>query len=313
MDGVKIICVGTTLEQWENNPLIKFKSTLNEDTAEISKKKFATYKGLSFIVKPKLKSKGFNLIIRGSIAQYYNNGKDNAFDYDFDMLKQTINELCEKFNINHKTAIIQHLEIGVNISLDKNIDSILSGLIAYQNDIFTHPTPKGKFNGKEIYRQEYRYKIYDKGLMINKAHKNLLRIEFAAKSRKYLRKHNIEVLADILNIDNLNSLKAELIDFWQNTIFHSDKMQFDKMTNQQHIKWLTLCDPTHWEKINRSQRFRAKKRFQQLKNQFSTTRTQEKILQMIKDKFKDLSIENTINTNQSLHNTQNKSVTLYAM
>ncbi|KAB8152413.1 hypothetical protein EZY14_013445 [Kordia sp. TARA_039_SRF] len=287
------MCIGTTLEQWDKNPLLYFKVTCYERTGEVGAIKRAKYKGLQFIVVSNSYPNSYKLIIRGSIARYYNNGKDNAFDYNFEMLKQTINELCEKFNINPNTAIVQHLEIGANIAPLIRVKIVLSRLIAFQKDVFTSLKTKNEFNGKEICRQQYRFKVYDKSIMTRNVDKNLLRIELAIKSRKFLKKYNIEVLADILNIDNLNSLKAELINFWENVIFYCDEMQVEKMTNRQHKRWQTLCNPIYWEQINKAQRFRANKRFRELKNEFSTTDTQEKILQLLKEKFETLAIEHT--------------------
>ena len=117
IDGVKIKCIGTKSDDWERNPLLKFGSKIDTITGEIlAKNKVAFYRGLSFHIVPSTISDANLLFVRGSLATFYNNGTNNAFDFDFKMLCEVIKELQTAFNINPDKAIIQAFEFGANIN-----------------------------------------------------------------------------------------------------------------------------------------------------------------------------------------------------
>lgn len=300
------MCIGTTPKSWEQNALLQFQSKLNENTGEISEVKYAFYKGLFFKIVPSTVSKQFHLIIRGSLAKYYNNGKNNAFDFNLIMLEETINELQTKFNINPHKAILQNFELGVNINTNKPIKTIIRGIRAYQSSCFVKLKTDEIFNGKQIKRQEYNYKIYDKSIKNPKTDENLLRIEVAIKSTKLAKKHNIRVLADILDLEKLNSIKPLLIDVWRNMIFYDKGVKLREMTAFQRQKWLFLCDATNWETFTRAQRFKAKKTFQELKHKFCTSKTQEETLQLLIQKLEILSANKHNKNGNDLRNFLNK-------
>ena len=94
IDGIKIICIGTKPNQWVKNPLLSFTSKVDEQTGEIkSDTKIAIYRGLRFFLIPSTIADKTHCIIRGSLAKYYNSGRDNAFDFDLRMVHETIEEL----------------------------------------------------------------------------------------------------------------------------------------------------------------------------------------------------------------------------
>ncbi|WP_142785009.1 hypothetical protein [Changchengzhania lutea] len=299
---MKILCIGTTPHDWEHNPLLQFQSKLNENTGEISEAKYAFYKGLFFKIVPSTVSKHHHLIIRGSLAKYYNNGEHNAFDFDMNMLKETVKELQNTFKVNPNKAILQNFELGANIKPDKPIKSIIRGIRAYQNSSFGQLKTEEIFDGKQLKRQEYNVKVYDKGIATPKDTESLLRIELAIKSTKLGRKHNIKVLADILKPENLNSIKLLLISVWRDMIFYDKGAKLRKMTPRQRQKWLFLCDATNWETFSRAQRFKAKKTFHELKHEFCTSNTQADVLQLLVQKLEVLSANNRLINGNALRN-----------
>jgi len=115
-----------------------------------------------------------------------------------------------------------------------------------------------------------------------------LRIELAVKSRKKAKKYNIEFLSDLAEPDKLNIVKTDFLKVWKEMIFHDKGIKWREMTNSQQKKWLYYLDQTNWEKFTRIQRTRAKKHFLQLKNEFSTSYTQENILFILEEKLKEL-------------------------
>ncbi len=138
IDGIKIRCIGTLPLDWECNQLLKFASSIDTTTGEIlAKNKVAFYRGLSFHLIPSTVANNTHCIIKGSLATYYNQGTNNAFDYDVAMLQETILELEKLFKINPITAEIQAFEFGANISPIQPTKQIINGLRAYQGDNFT--------------------------------------------------------------------------------------------------------------------------------------------------------------------------------
>jgi hypothetical protein len=289
IDGVKIKCIGTAPQDWECNQLLKFASSIDTTTGEVlAKNKVAFYRGLSFHLIPSTVANTTHCIVKGSLATYYNKGTNNAFDYDVAMLQETINELKSLFKINPLTAEIQAFEFGANITPTQPTKQIINGLRAYQSDNFTGLKMDNVFNGKQLQRQEYIFKIYDKGLQTAKPEANLLRVEYAIKSTKIARKYGIVVLSDLNSTDKLNRLKTVLLDVWANVIFYDKGMKWRYMSRSQKEKMLYYLDATNWEKFTKMQRNRAKKHFRDLHALFCTSTTQSDVLELLRAKMDEL-------------------------
>lgn len=288
-DGIKIKCLGTNPKDWENNSLLKFASSVDVETGEIlSNNKTAYYKGLYFCLIPSTVSDSTHCIIKGSLAKFHNNGNDNAFDYSIDMLQDTINELEKRFSVDPLRAEIQSFEYGVNVHPTQPIKQILNGLRAYQSDNFIGLKEQGIFNGKQLKRQEYSYKMYDKGLSIGKPEINLLRVEYAVNSIKTARKYNIRTLADLSKISVLNMLQTTLLEIWNEIIFYDLGMKWRYMTDSQKEKMLLYLDATNWKKFTKMQRLRAKEHFRDLHNLFCSSKTQVEIHELLRLKTEEL-------------------------
>ena len=306
IDGVKIRCIGTAPHDWECNQLLKFASSIDTTTGEVlAKNKVAFYRGLSFHLIPSTVTNATHCIVKGSLATYYNKGTNNAFDYDFEMITETIKELENLFNINPETAEIQAFEFGANINPTQPTKQIINGLRAYQSDNFTGLKMDNVFNGKQLQRQEYIFKMYDKGLQTAKPEANLLRIEYAIKSIKILRKYDIVVLSDLLNIDKLNALKPTLLKVWTNTVFYDKGMKWRYMNDTETKKMLYYLDATNWGKFTTVQRTRANRHFKQLHGLYCTSTTQTDVLELLTLKLDKLTavqccdLRNFLNENES--------------
>lgn len=287
------MCVGTDPAVWEMHPLLSFATKVDEQTGEIkSGTKTAFFKGLHFFLIPSTKSSEIHCIIRGSLPKYYNNGRDNAYDFDTTMLRETIQDIAKRFKIDISKAVVQHFEFGLNIETEEKPKKIIRGLRAFQSDIFTSLKVDEVFNGRQIQKQEYQYKVYDKALQLRKKNKNILRIELAVKSRKKAKKYGIEVLQDLTEIENLERMKPDLLKVWEEGIFHDRGIKWREMSTPQQKKWLFYLDATNWESFNRQQRTRAKKNFLQLKAKFSTSITQEKTTALLRKKLEVLTAVN---------------------
>lgn len=289
IDGVKIKCIGTIVNDWLNNPLLIFCSKVDITTGEIlTKNRIAFYRGLSFHIVPSTVSDTEHLFIKGSLATFYNQGKNNAFNYDVAMLAETINELETVFNIKPKQAIIQAFEFGANIAPKQSTKTIIKGLRAYQSYNFSGLKMDSVFNGLQLKRQDTNFKIYDKGLQTAKPETNTLRIEYALHFNKVTSKHGFKVLADFLSVDKLNALKLLLLEVWANTIFYDKGMKWRNMTQKQKEKMLYYLDATNWPKFTKMQRKRAKDNFKVLYAQYCTSTTHTDILQLLAQTLNEL-------------------------
>lgn len=289
IDGVKIKCIGTAPQDWECNQLLKFASSIDTTTGEVlAKNKVAFYRGLSFHLIPSTVANTTHCIVKGSLATYYNKGTNNAFDYDVAMLQETINELKSIFKINPLTAEIQAFEFGANITPTQPTKQIINGLRAYQSDNFTGLKMDNVFNGKQLQRQEYIFKIYDKGVQTAKPEANLLRVEYAIKSTKTARKYGIVVLSDLNSTDKLNRLKTVLLDVWANVIFYDKGLKLRYMNDADTKKMLYYLDATNWGKFSTMQRNRAKKHFRNLHGLYCTSTTQSDVLELLSKKMDKL-------------------------
>lgn len=289
IDGVKIKCIGTTPEVWLNNTLLKFCTKVDTTTGEVlAKNRVAYYRGLAFHIVPSRVSADVHLFAQGSLATYYNGGVNNAFDFDVNMLAETIAELQTKLNINPDTAVIQSFEFGANIVPDQSVQSIIKGLRAYQSDTFGALKMDKVFNGKQLKRYETNLKLYDKGLQIAKPQLNTIRIEYCFLYSRIVNKHGFSVLADFLDVDKLNALKSILLDVWANIIYYDKGMSWRLMNQKQKEKMLYYLDATNWGQFTKMQRKRAKENFRELYDQFCTSTTQADVLGLLAKKLNDL-------------------------
>lgn len=288
-DGIKILCKGTKPQDWEHNPLLKFATKIDTTTGEfLANSRVAFYRGLSFHLIPSTISTETHCIIKGSLAVYYNKGGNNAFDYDITMIEFTLHELANKFKVNIETAEIQAVEFGINLTPEQPIKQIINGLRAYQSTTFTGLKMDNVFNGKQLVRQEYAVKIYDKGLQTQSPETNTIRIEYAIKSTKTARKHGVCVLKDLLSPFVIESLKVALLGVWENVIFYDKGMKWRYMNDHQQKKMLYYLDATNWIKFSKMQRLRAKKEFKSLTEQFCSSTTHAEITNLLTQKIDQL-------------------------
>ena len=289
VDGVKISVTSLNGSTWEHSPELHFRSAVNELTGEIlAPTKVAIYNGLRFYVTKS--KKGDNLYyysVRGSLHKYFNNGEHNANKLSFRELKEVINDLYHRFNIDPETSTIHNLEFGLNIHTDISPKKIVQSLIVWRNDAFYGLKIEGVTVGKKSPKQRYILKIYDKGKQSSISDSNILRIEIAVKKMSYLKGTGIVTLGDLLKTSSLLHLGEILAREWQQVIYYDYGMRWRQMTQFEKTKALYYLRPSHWELFNKYQRTRAKKHFTQLLSKYCISITHQNIASKI-DKFNEL-------------------------
>ena len=292
IDGIKIELPSQTAKLWLSNNLLDFHTYTNVNTGELLDNTIvAKYKGLVFTIIKSLKQVNtYYCYIRGSLHKYYNNGIHNYNDFTLKDLRNVVKELKSKFNIEPKTAILRNLEFGVNINAPIPTSQLLKDLVSYGAYSFGTLTVEGLKVGKTISQQETKLKVYDKGKQYKTGTNNLVRIEIAVKKMRYLKKHNISTINDLLDTPKIKSLGTVLISYWDNIIYYDKKMDYKLLTTFERKKMLYYATPRNWTEFSRMQRTRAKKHFTKLIDKYGST-TQKEISSLIIKKWEHLTSE----------------------
>jgi len=290
IDGVKIDCTNCHNLNWQNNKYLKFYTNVNIHTGELlDNTQIAKYKGLKFFITQSTKYKNKTYYsVRGSLHKYFNKGKHNANDFTIDDLQTVINELQQKFNIEPTRATIHNLEFGVNIYTPVPVKEVLKGLVSYGSYTFGTLKIEGVPVGKVLQKQQTNTKIYDKAKQNQKPINNLLRFEIAVKKMIYLKSYGITTLSDLQDKDKIRPLGALLVSVWNDIIYYDKNINWKQLTEFERKKILYYATPRNWNEFSIKQRYRAKKHFNKLLKEFSTSTTHTKISNLIEQKCKQL-------------------------
>ncbi|NME66609.1 hypothetical protein [Flammeovirga aprica] len=218
-------------------------------------KLFFKYKGLDLMIS---KGKnGMHCTVKGSLHKFWNEGVHNANTYTYQDFIQTLKKLKDELFINPKETELQNIEFGVNIELpkDKNVKTVLRGLIANGNKIYEQNTQDGALS-TTIKRDNYTIKTYDKTAQtksIQKKYKpknNLLRLEVAYNKMKTLKAMGVYSLFDLSNIGVFKSMGLWLLERWADAVF-IDRQEIEFITNRLTLKQCThfyyMLDAPIWE------------------------------------------------------------------
>ncbi|GIJ97820.1 hypothetical protein CAPN001_23890 [Capnocytophaga stomatis] len=298
IDGVKIIVPCGLATLWLNNPRLQFCTYTGVNTGEVlGNSVVAKYKGLKFFIRTHSETgKATQCEIQGSLHKYFNAGKHNANDFNFNDLQAVISDLNEKFNVQPETAYLQNIEFGVNVLTPITANEILKNVVAYKNEAFISLYVEKKEVGKQILQQRQRLKIYDKGKQYKRPEKNLTRFEIAVKKMEALKAYNIKTLSDLTQSEKISPLISLLLDWWSNTIYYDKSINLKHLSDFQQKKVLYYATPRNWQEFNRMQRTRAKAHLQKLMNAYGS-KVQTEIGTIISEKWQELSAEKCIRFN----------------
>ena len=290
IDGIKIDVHSLNGSKWLSNKLLHFHTYTSVETGELLDGTIvAKYKGLKFFITQSTKYENrVYYSVRGSLHKYFNNGKHNANDFSFYDLQNVIQELQQKFNINPKTSTLRNIEFGTNVITPIDAKEVLKSLVCYGKYTFGTLKIEGLIVGKRIAKQQSSLKIYDKGKQYQKA-TNLVRFEIAIHKMIYLKKFGIVTLSDLQDIAKIEPLGSILLNYWDDVIYYDKKIDWKRLTEFERKKILYYATPRNWFDFEIKQRYRAKKHFKELMQQFSTSKTHKEIYNLIGLKWSDLS------------------------
>lgn len=290
IDGFKIDLPYLNGPEWLENDYLEFFTPASVKTGELKENTLeARYKGLVFTIKASTTLENRNYYqVRGSLHKYFNDGEHNYNDFTLGNLQTVIVDLQEKFSIVPETTILRNLEFGVNIKSLITVKAILKNIIAHGSDTFGSLKIDGVDVGKFLGKQQYRVKIYDKGKQYKRPDKDLVRIEIAVKKMHYLQSYGITTLSDVLNQTRIKPLGNLLISFWENIIYYDKKINWKALSEFERKKVLYYAAPRNWSDFEKKQRYRAKKHFQNIKTKYGDENSQEKIKNLIAQKWEDI-------------------------
>ncbi len=280
IDGVKIEIYSEQLcRQLLNNPMLKFLTPVEENTGEIHFPKRTVFKHLYFSI-----YQSHRIEIRGSLHKYWR--EENFSDFSFSDLKECLNDLQERFNIDLAKARISKVEFGVNVSPLFNPYEFCENLIVYRGKSFDRmKTRNGKPNiGFECGLNQYSVKIYDKGKQYLKT-ENILRVEIPVCRMAYLSKLGIKTLADLKEKTILKALGRVLLECYSNVVVNDDTVRKARLTANEKRIYSLCSNPKEWERFNRKHRYKRKKQFERIVSKYSERNWKQETAKMISDKW----------------------------
>lgn len=308
VDGFQIKTTQYTHDYWINKSGFDFLSKCNERTNTIvGNGSYTEYNGLylsAYVGREANVSKGVRATpdschIRGSLARFYNNGGDNAFDFTSSMVKEGLELMENSFDLDFDRCDLRGLEVGFNIELPTTVNKILGNIKQINDSSFTS-YKDGRFSiGLVSKRQQYELKFYDKGKVANKTNTNLLRMEINIKRSSYLKTFGITGLSDLKDSIKVKRVALAVVDMWKNSIFIESKIQYRKMTNYEQKKWLYYSNATNWDSFKtRIQKRRAKEYYNRLIKDYCNDSMKDKITKLMLDKIDFLTTDNCIQITQ---------------
>ena len=281
IDGVKILCVGTDWELWQDHNDLDFWAYVNTNTGEVpTQTKVASLNGLMFKLCPYQNDNGkFHPLIKGSLHNFWNEGKGNADNYSLSDIQKTVDILKDKFGVVPEKAVLQNLEFGLNIHLPITAKEFISNIISMPDKAFAAMDIKRPSMGRVCHRTEYGLKIYDKCYQQNgERNKKILRIELTAKKSRFLDKFNINVLSDLTNTDNLAKMGAYLLRTFSDLIYYDGSINEKLLYKRELLKLKDFCSAYYWERLDRKKRYKKRLQYDKMMLGYSANNVKKNVL-----------------------------------
>ena len=276
-----------------SNPLLDFYRPINERTAEI---KTVDRKGKEINpfqtaylngIQVKVYDNG-RVIIQGSLHKYWNSGAHNFNDFNIVEVSRTIAHFISLFKIDPTHALINQLEIGININPPQHPKTILHGLFEHLKQPFEKTHTRTEGNYYQARHNNFILKTYDKGKQYRKAwniKEELLRFEIKYY-RTQLKRMGINTLQDLKEFPFM-AFVEELVSRWNECLFFDFSMKLDS-TNK-----IEYSNPNYWIQLRKNlSRAGFKKHRDKLRlmNQNEAGDIQNKIAEIIQQKALELTI-----------------------
>lgn len=287
IDFVKILIIVHNIDWVKNHPVLDFNISVCESTGEmVEDTRTFTWKGIEFeLINLKY------LYIRGSLHKFRQGGT-NWDRFPFAELFTAIKEICETLGLSPYACKLENIELGVNLHNPKGFTApkVISNLKDYKGDEFSYMKSNRVRIGKEVYKQRYGLKIYDKGKQQNPAIDDL-RYEIKVLKMIHLEECGIHALADLLDPDKLRCFGAILCATINELIIFDPLLKKSPLTKLERelIKWGR--NPHNWTELadtnRRKYRYR-RTRFNEITLKYIPVPIREKLYNAVSNEIENL-------------------------
>lgn len=223
------------------------------------------------------------LLITGSLHKFYHGV--NHTDFLLSDLFKSISSICEAIGIAPVAGHILQMEYGVNIRTPFAPKELLSRLICMKYRSFNAMKPLHCI-GRDCYIGDWGVKIYDKGKQYGLPD-HLLRMEKKVTNSRFLRKMNIQTLADFTPA-GLERLVEDFVVMFRHVLVNDRSIKDDSLTGRQRLALANYRNPGYWEVLSRHAAHNARKRFDLLIGKYGNETYLNTVLKLTEAKASQL-------------------------
>lgn len=257
VDFIKVTNAGVDPNVFLNNPQLSFIDRIDTKTGElIGGRKSAKYNEMKFFITPNGIT-GFE----GSLHKYFNEGYHNYNDFTLGNLRSTVADIQMRFGIDPSKAVLNNVELGVNLEVPFNPDSFIDHLVTHNYSQFNIEKDKNK-NYSQVNYSQFIIKIYNKGLQ-NGLSKNILRFEVKVVRMAKLGKYDIRTLQDLLMAEKLHSVRHLLLKVLNEIIYWDESINHDLLAPHERELLRDGYNSKFWQDHLKKTRSNASKKFRQ--------------------------------------------------
>lgn len=258
-DGVKFRCDSMDLRQLETLP-IEPEMCVGFRTGEL-KKITGECDGIKFEVSHAPETGRMFCRFRGSLHRYANGGAPNVGPFTFDRVCQAVAGLCDRFGIEPENARLENLEIGVELPLPIPARQFLKSLICHGSKPFQPLNVEKPDLGRIAPRQEYDFKLYDKGRQAATGAGHLLRVEIRVGKMAFLKPYRLVTLADLMNPDKVRPLGALLQNVFGDIVCYDGSVPETALTIREQLNLKERLNPVWWADLSKRSRYDYRQKF----------------------------------------------------
>jgi hypothetical protein len=304
IDTVKIWFFGELATFIRRNESLRWNITIEEQTAEVGKKAWASFNGVS--IEHRLPNR---IQITVSLHQYWNDcnghGQTNGNRFYHSDLCKSIDSLCQRLQLRPEQMRLYNMEYGLNIfdppfDITATIDCFCT---IYTKRFVDYPSEYGRFAdcGQNIQKAYHKGKQQGTDLQTFRLENHIYKMQWLQT-----RGIKIESLADLKNLDMLVALHKELIKSIRNTTIHEPNAPIKGLSRKEKTFWEKSGNPLVWKGYTPDEITEAYKAHKAVKARICTTSTNEVLVNLLNDEFALLSGVKLIDSKKSYRVDQNE-------
>ncbi len=260
IDGIKINNFPVSASEILQNNHLTFPLSNIASTGEMLNRAQVAHYGSTDIV-----VKGGNVKMKGSAHKHFEGGT-NYKDFSIPEIQKVITDLANTFQFDPKDALINFIEIGVNIEVMSDPSSLIKNFLIYRHKEFETLPVTGKGYGRKCETQRFMIKIYNKSMQYGLPF-HLLRFEVKVSRMEFLKQYGI----DNLTMDDLRhpyvypKLQKMLLNVFNRILIFNSDINIDSIQNQKDRELVLQGRyPEYWRELPRQRKSEQIKRFIEL-------------------------------------------------